>query len=66
MDSDVEKLQSLLLDSNLPSTIHDLKNPTEDFVINLIITFLTRFKIDVNSINKVNLSFKYYTKSKLK
>ncbi|XP_046833401.1 probable kinetochore protein nuf2 [Vespa crabro] len=52
MDSDVEKLQSLLLDTNLPSTIHDLRNPTEDFVINLIVTFLTWFKIDINSINK--------------
>lgn len=49
---DVEKLHILLLDAKLPSTIHDLKNPTEEFIVNLFENFLMCFKIDVDKINK--------------
>ncbi|KAK2589260.1 hypothetical protein KPH14_007820 [Odynerus spinipes] len=52
MDTDVEKLHILLLDANLPSTIHDLRNPTEDFIMNLFEKFLMCFKINVSLINK--------------
>ncbi|XP_015184271.1 PREDICTED: stress response protein NST1-like [Polistes dominula] len=52
MDSDLEELQNLLRDINFPSSIRDLKNPTEEFVMNLIVTFLTWLKIDVDVINK--------------
>ncbi|XP_043502108.1 kinetochore protein Nuf2-like [Polistes fuscatus] len=52
MDSDLEELQNLLRDINFPSNIRDLKNPTEEFVMDLIITFLRWFKIDVDEINR--------------
>lgn len=52
MDSNLEDLQNLLRIFNFPSNIRDLKNPTEEFVMDLIVTFLTWFKIDVDVINK--------------
>ncbi|KAK1116437.1 hypothetical protein K0M31_019054 [Melipona bicolor] len=52
MDLDIEKIHSILTEANLPSTINDLKNPTEEYIINLITTFLRRFYIDVTAIDK--------------
>ncbi|XP_014613120.1 PREDICTED: probable kinetochore protein nuf2 [Polistes canadensis] len=52
MDSDLEELDNLLRDIKLPSSIRDLRNPTEEFVMGLIETFLKLFKIDVDVINK--------------
>ncbi|XP_076248302.1 uncharacterized protein LOC143188117 [Calliopsis andreniformis] len=52
MDSDIEQIHNVLLEANLPSSIDDLKNPTEEFVVNLITTFLRRFYIDVSAIDK--------------
>lgn len=57
MDSDIEQIHILLNEANLPSSIEDLKNPTEEFVVNLIITFLKRFYIDADAINKVRRFF---------
>lgn len=53
MDLDIEKIHSILTEANLPSSINDLKNPTEEFIVNLIGTFLRRFHIDVNAIDNV-------------
>lgn len=53
MDLDIEKIHSILTEANLPSSINDLKNPTEEFIVNLIDTFLRRFHIDVNAIDNV-------------
>ncbi|XP_043525154.1 probable kinetochore protein nuf2 [Frieseomelitta varia] len=52
MDLDIEKIHSILTEANLPSTINDLKNPTEEYIVNLINTFLRRFYIDVSAIDK--------------
>lgn len=53
MDLDIEKIHNILIEANLPSSIKDLKNPTEEFVVNLIETFLRRFHIDVGAIHNV-------------
>jgi len=45
MDVSVDNIYRILLDAALPSTVKDLKNPTEDYVVNLLTTFLTRFYI---------------------
>ncbi|KYN16738.1 putative kinetochore protein NUF2 [Trachymyrmex cornetzi] len=50
--SDVEIIHSTLLDAALPSTIEDLKNPKEDYVVNLLTTFLTRFGINMSLIDQ--------------
>ncbi|XP_039307401.1 probable kinetochore protein nuf2 [Solenopsis invicta] len=50
MDLPINKIHRTLLDANLPSTIEDLKNPTEEYIMNLLTTFLTRFNINVNLI----------------
>ncbi|KAG7187754.1 hypothetical protein KM043_016799 [Ampulex compressa] len=55
MDSDIIKIHSVLQDANLPSSINDLKNPTEEYVIRLITAFLREFHIDVDAINKPTL-----------
>ncbi|XP_017761385.1 PREDICTED: filamin A-interacting protein 1-like [Eufriesea mexicana] len=52
MDLDIEKIHNILIEANLPSSINELKNPTEEFIVNLINTFLKRFHIDVNAIDK--------------
>lgn len=52
MDLDIEKIHNILIQADLPSSINDLKNPTEEFVVNLINTFLRRFHIDVGAIDK--------------
>ncbi|XP_029672612.1 intracellular protein transport protein USO1-like [Formica exsecta] len=52
MDMSINKIHHILLDAALPSTIEDLKNPTEDYIVNLLTTFLSRFSIDVNIINQ--------------
>ncbi|XP_043248288.1 uncharacterized protein PFB0765w-like [Colletes gigas] len=55
MDSDIEQINNVVLDACLPSSINDLKNPTEQFVVNLITTFLRRFHIDVGAIYRPTL-----------
>ncbi|XP_012244193.1 probable kinetochore protein nuf2 [Bombus impatiens] len=55
MDLDIEKIHSILTEANLPSSINDLKNPTEEFIVNLIETFLRRFHIDVNAIDNATI-----------
>ncbi|XP_076760040.1 uncharacterized protein LOC143428792 [Xylocopa sonorina] len=55
MDLEIEKIHNILIEANLPSSINDLKNPTEEFVVNLINAFLRRFHIDVNTIEKATL-----------
>ncbi|XP_017792243.1 PREDICTED: S phase cyclin A-associated protein in the endoplasmic reticulum-like [Habropoda laboriosa] len=52
MDFDVEKIHNILTEANLPSCRSLLKNPTEDYVFSLIITFLQRFSIKVGRIDK--------------
>ena len=52
MDSDIEQIHNILLEANLPSSINDLKNPSEEFVVNLLNTFLKRFWIDINALDK--------------
>ncbi|XP_018397113.1 PREDICTED: probable kinetochore protein nuf2 [Cyphomyrmex costatus] len=52
MDVSIEKIHRTLLDAALPSTIKDLKNPTEDYAVNLLTTFLTRFGINMNLIDQ--------------
>jgi len=54
MDVSVDNIHRILLDAALPSTVKDLKNPTEDYVVNLLTTFLTRFYIDINVIDQVD------------
>lgn len=56
MDLDIEKIHSILTEANLPSTINNLKNPTEEYIVNLINTFLRRFYIDVSAIDKVTIA----------
>jgi len=53
MDISVNTIHRILLDAALPSTQEDLKNPTEDYIVNLLMTFLSRFSIDVNMIDQV-------------
>lgn len=50
MDLSINKIHHILLDAALPSTIEDLKNPTEDYIMNLLKAFLSQFNIDVNLI----------------
>ncbi|XP_066585379.1 chromosome partition protein Smc-like isoform X2 [Prorops nasuta] len=52
MDPDIEKIHHVLIDAGLPSSINDLKNPTQEFMINLITTFLQYFGINVSAIIK--------------
>ncbi|XP_076647325.1 uncharacterized protein LOC143355951 [Halictus rubicundus] len=52
MDADLDEFHNILLDANLPSSLNDLKNPTEEYVVNLINTFLKAFHIDVDTIEK--------------
>lgn len=53
MDLSINKIHHILLDAALPSTIEDLKNPTEDYIMNLLKAFLSQFNIDVNLIYQV-------------
>lgn len=53
MDLSVNTIHRILLDASLPSTIEDLKNPTEDYVVNVLTTFLSRFFINMNLIDQV-------------
>lgn len=55
MDLSINKIHHILLDAALPSTIEDLKNPTEDYIVNLLTVFLSRFCIEMNLINQVRL-----------
>ncbi|XP_012521887.1 probable kinetochore protein NUF2 [Monomorium pharaonis] len=57
MDLSVNKIHRILLDASLPSTIEDLKNPTEDYVMNLLTTFLSRFNINISSIEPIQDQF---------
>ncbi|XP_029158689.1 probable kinetochore protein NUF2, partial [Nylanderia fulva] len=50
MDMTINKILKSLTDAALPSTIEDLKNPTQDSIINLLTAFLSQFNIDVNVI----------------
>lgn len=59
MDLDLEKIHNILIEANLPSSIKDLKNPTEEFVVKLINTFLKRFHIDFNTFDKVKIFIIY-------
>ncbi|XP_011697452.1 PREDICTED: probable kinetochore protein nuf2 [Wasmannia auropunctata] len=52
MDLAIEKLHRTLLDAALPSTVEDLKNATEDYVVNLLTTFLSRFEINMSLIDQ--------------
>ncbi|EZA48097.1 hypothetical protein X777_14206 [Ooceraea biroi] len=52
MDTSVNTIHRILLDASLPSTLEDLKNPTEDYIVNLLKIFLLRFGIDVNLIDR--------------
>ena len=56
---DVEIIHPTLLDAALPSTIEDLKNPKEDYVVNLLTTFLTRFGINMSLIDQVRFQISY-------
>ncbi|XP_012219519.2 uncharacterized protein [Linepithema humile] len=49
---DLFKIHCLLLDAALPSTIEDLKDPTEDYILNLLTEFLSKFSIDMNLIDQ--------------
>lgn len=55
MDLSINKIHHILLDAALPSTIEDLKNPTEDYIVNLLKAFLSQFYIDVSLIYQVRL-----------
>ncbi|XP_032686832.1 kinetochore protein nuf2-like [Odontomachus brunneus] len=52
MDLPVNKIHRILLDAGIPSTIEDLKNPTEEYIMKLLTSFLSRFGIDINLINQ--------------
>ncbi|XP_072752079.1 uncharacterized protein [Anoplolepis gracilipes] len=52
MDFSIKKINDDLLDCGFLSTIEDLKNPTEDYVVNLLKAFLSKFCIDVNLIKQ--------------
>ncbi|GAB1864247.1 Kinetochore protein Nuf2 N-terminal domain-containing protein [Camponotus japonicus] len=52
MDLSINKIHHILVDAALPSTIEDLKNPKEDYIVNLLTVFLSRFCIEVNLINQ--------------
>lgn len=53
MDLPVNKIHRILLDAGLPSTIEDLKNPTEEYIMMLLTSFLSRFGINMNLIDQV-------------
>lgn len=59
MDLPINKIHRILLDAGLPSTIEDLKTPTEDYIVNLITTFASQFGIDINLIDQVKLYMLY-------
>lgn len=65
MDVSIAKIHHTLLDAALPSTIKDLKNPTEDYVVNLLTTFLTRFGINMSLIDQVGFQICYMCQSLL-
>ncbi|KAL0113978.1 hypothetical protein PUN28_011353 [Cardiocondyla obscurior] len=48
----INKLHHTLLDASLPATIEDLKNPTQEYVVNLLTVFLSHFGIDISLINQ--------------
>ncbi|XP_011640708.1 LOW QUALITY PROTEIN: interaptin-like [Pogonomyrmex barbatus] len=52
MDLSINTIHRILVDAGLPSTIEDLKNPTEKYVVNLLTTFLSHFSIDLGVINQ--------------
>lgn len=47
---DEAELYSRLVQSGLPGTQNDMRNPTEDFVINVIKSFFNQFSIDAEKI----------------
>lgn len=53
MDFPVNKIHPILLDAGLPSTIEDIKNPTEEYMMTLLTSFLSRFGINMNLIYQV-------------
>lgn len=55
MDLPVNKIHRILLDAGLPSTIENLKNPTEEYIMALLTSFLSRYNINMNLINQVSL-----------
>ncbi|XP_011137632.1 kinetochore protein nuf2 isoform X2 [Harpegnathos saltator] len=52
MDLPVNKIHRILLDAGLPSTIENLKNPTQEYIMMLLSSFLTRFGINMNLIDQ--------------
>ncbi|XP_014469198.1 PREDICTED: probable kinetochore protein nuf2 [Dinoponera quadriceps] len=57
MDTDVNKMpvnkiHRILLDAGLPSTIEDLKNPAEQYIMMLLTSFLSQFGINMNLIDQ--------------
>ncbi|XP_071627655.1 uncharacterized protein [Temnothorax longispinosus] len=48
----INKIHRNLQDVSLPSTIEDLKNPTEDYIVNLLTTFLLQFCINMSLIDQ--------------
>lgn len=56
---DLSKIQQALSDAALP--VSDFKNPTEDYVVNLLTEFLSKFSININLIDQVRLGLVCYT-----
>jgi len=46
------KIHRALLDAGLPSAVDNIKNPTEEYIVNLLTTFLSHFHIDINLIDQ--------------
>lgn len=54
MADDFVEINNQLIDLSFPTSIHDLKNPTEEFVTNVWKEFFSHFSIDLNEV--INLS----------
>lgn len=59
MDLGPEKVHADLTEVGLPSSIADLTNPTEDYILTLLTQFVIKFHIDLSTIKRVRETKKY-------
>ncbi|XP_015522230.2 kinetochore protein Nuf2 homolog [Neodiprion pinetum] len=52
MDKDVEKVYTILVETNYPVSLEEVKNPTSECMIKVVLTFLSGFSIDGNTIQR--------------
>lgn len=53
MDAEIQQIYDLLVDTNYPVTLAELKNPTSECMVKVVLTFLSGNSIDGKTIQRV-------------